>query len=112
MVKAKKLPSGRWRARVQIESGRGSQKYETFIADTEDEANFMALEYELKNQHKTKVDMTFAEAIDKYIESKTPLLSPSTIDTYKKLKRNYFIDIQNKRIRDITQEDIQKEINK
>lgn len=112
MVKAKKLPSGNWRARVQTEVVNGKQMYESFVAETENEANFLALEFELKYKDKAKpMNLTVGGAIDKYINIKSNVLSPTTIREYKRCRKNDFPDLINTKLKDLKQEHIQIAIN-
>lgn len=113
MAKAHKLPSGNYRVNLYVGKENGKRIYKSFTASTPKEAEYMALEYKLYKKELSKtINYTLSYAIDKYIEKKQPILSPSSIATYKKIKRLYFKDILNKKLSDITQEDIQKEINK
>lgn len=113
MAKAKKLPSGTWRALVyDYTDATGKRHYESFTADTAKEANYLAAEYALKKKSKSKpANMTVAEAIDNYIEIKENVLSPSTIASYKKIKRNNLQSLLNIKLSKLTQEDVQREIN-
>lgn len=113
MVKAKKLKSGKWRARVQTDKIGKKQIYVSFIADTENEANFLALEFELKYKEKSKSsNMTLGEAVGKYIEIKSKVLSPSTIKAYDIISKTNIESIKNIKLSKITQEIIQIQINK
>ncbi len=51
--------------------------------------------------------MTVYEALDKYIQVKEGVLSPTTVRTYKSARRTHFDDIGNLSIRDITNTTIQ-----
>lgn len=77
---------------------------------TQKEINILMAE---KMQHNTNAKpMTFEYALDEYIESKSNILSPSTIRGYKQLKRMYSDHFRSMNIYDIEQEDIQREVNK
>ena len=116
IAKAKMLPSGNWR--VQVSTGEkdesGKYKYISITAPTEKEANFAALEYELKQKHRHLYpeSVTLHEAIDKYISMKDKILSPSTIAGYRNMQKSHMKGISNKSLNRITNADIQKEINK
>ena len=114
MAKAKQLPSGSWR--VQVFDGidaRGKRKYISFTADTAKEAELLALEYQLKKKRLDKPEnITVGEAIDRYIESKDAVLSPTTIKNYISIRKNYLGNIINLKLNKITPELIQREINK
>ncbi len=110
---ATKLPSGKFRSQIFI--GYDSNKkrlYETFIADTEDEADFMALDYKLNHKGElSKSSLTVGAAIDKYIENRTAVLSPTTIREYKLERKLYFSSIKDLVLKKITQEDVQVWVN-
>lgn len=57
-------------------------------------------------------NMTVGEAMDNYIECKTNILSPSTLREYKKMRKSYMRGIMDITLKNLSQEKIQKEINK
>ena len=78
-MKAKQLPSGNYR--VQVIDGyddNGKRQVKSFTAETEWEALKMADDYK-KGLYKKPCEMTVYEALEKYIESRDNILSPSTI---------------------------------
>ena len=89
IIMATQLPSGKWRTQVYIgKDFEGKRRYENFIADSADEADFLALEFKLdKERRDFPKKITLGEAIDDYIESKDAVLSPSTIMGYKRIRR-------------------------
>ena len=106
---AKKLPSGSWRCRIyDYVDGEGKSHYRSFTAPTKKEAERLALEYTRTN---VCGDLTFGEAMTEYIANRERTLSPRTISSYKSLQKNYYQDIKDKDIRQITQADIQREVN-
>ena len=56
--------------------------------------------------------MTVSEAIDRYIESKTAVLSPSTIYGYKKANQRYLYILHDIKLFQLDQELIQRAVNK
>lgn len=113
MARAKKLPSGTWRVLVYDgKDNNGKRKYISFTAPTAKEANYLAAEYQLKRK-KTEIpeNMTVGEAIDRYIESKSSVLSPSTVREYICIRRNGLQNLMNIQLNKVTQELIQREIN-
>ena len=114
IAKAKQLPSGSWR--VQVFDGtdeRGKRKYISFTADTSKEAELLALEYQLKKKRSDKPkNITVGEVIDRYIESKDAVLSPSTIREYNRMRNNYIQNLINVKLDKVTPELIQRELNK
>ena len=92
MVKAEKLPSGNYRVRVYIgtdENGRKIRK--SFTAATKRDAELLAAQY-AASKHPA-ADLTVGEAIDKYIQSKNNVLSPSTLRSYRTMRKNYLSSI-------------------
>lgn len=94
MQKAKKLPSGNYRIRVQkLQNGVKIEK--SFTAPTKRAAEELALAWS-KEEPKQNI-ITIEKAIDSYMRAKTPVLSPSTIRGYnaciKKLTPLYEVDI-------------------
>lgn len=115
MAKAKKLPSGNWRVNLYdyTDPSTGKRIYKSFTATTKKEAEYMAAEYKLDGKQRTASagDMTLKEAYTRYIDSKTNVLSPSTIREYRRSARNDLQDIMPLKLRDITQEAVQRSIN-
>lgn len=110
MEKAVKLPSGSWRIRVYYTDEKGTRKRKSITADTKKEAEFLAAQFTAR--HKEPVsEMTVGKAIDKYIESKSNILSPTTISGYKGIRRNNLQGIMDIQLRKLTREAIQAEIN-
>lgn len=108
MPKAKKLPSGTWRARVYSHTESGGKKvYVSFTSDTKTGAEMMAAEYGANKKRRTWNNLTIEEAIDGYISSKEGVLSPSTIRGYKRMQNNNYDKINKKKIRNLTSEDLQ-----
>lgn len=111
MPKATKLPSGRWRVRVfSHRDAEGKTVYKSFTANTKKEAEFEAASYVAKRKFSMD-NITVGDAIDRYIQSKTYVLSPSTINTYEKIRRNHLKSIINIRMEDLTREDVQRCVN-
>lgn len=100
--KAKKLNSGSWRVQIQIDGKRYS-----CTAPTKKEAQDKAKQIFAGAEMEKRIPLTVGKAMDKYIEEKTGVLSPSTIRGYKSVRRNYFQDIMDTNISDLTQGDIQ-----
>ena len=111
---AKKLPSGNWRVNLYIgKDANGKQKFKSFTAPTKKEAEYQAAEYALTRKEKRKPQaLTVGEAIDKYIDSKTAVLSPSTINSYRELRRNKLQGLMGIRLEQLTAEAVQRAVNK
>lgn len=114
MANAKKLPSGNWRVNLFV--GRdesGKRKYKSFTASNKKTAEYMAAEYAAMHKGKSEIEnITVGEAIDRYIDSKSNVLSPATVRGYRRYRKNYLQDIINVRLPALTNEIIQKEINR
>ena len=114
MAKAKQLPSGSWRVRVY---DKLENKYVSFTSKLpgksgKAEAELMAREYQLGIRKKIEKGKTVGDCIDSYIESKENILSPSTIDSYKRIKKNNLAELCDTSISELTALDIQKHFNK
>lgn len=109
---ATKVSKGRYKSSVFLGVVDGKRKYKVFYAETASEADLLALQY--KHEKKEKSDpgkITLGQAIDDYIESKTNLLSPSTISGYKGIRKRHFEKLMDVRIADITTPILQRAIN-
>jgi integrase len=112
MAKAKKLPSGSWRALVYIgKNAAGKRRYKSFTAATRREAEFLAAEYAAKRKASENVDMTLSEAYIKYIDIKRNTLSPSTVREYVRASGRDFPELMPLRLSRITQEAVQSAVN-
>lgn len=111
MASVEKLPSGKWRATAYL--GRdisGKKIRKTFTADTKWQALKLAEEYKETRVERPK-GMTVGDAIDGYIAAKTNVLSPTTIDVYKRVRRNWLKSIINLPLNKITHIKVQQAIN-
>ena len=114
MAKAKKLPSGNWRVKAYIGVGDdGKKKYKSFTAPTKKEAEYMASEYTMHRNLKASSgqNMTVGECIEKYIDIKSNILSPSTVRSHRGILRNHLNGIKHIKLSDLTREIVQQEIN-
>lgn len=113
MAKAKKMKSGNWRCLVYSHTDlEGKRHYESFTAPTKKEAEYMAAEFVMhKNRMKDSRNWTLGEAIDKYIELKRPVLSPTTISRYESIRAHAFQDIMDIPIQKLTSNMLQDAIN-
>lgn len=109
MPTPKRLPSGSWRVQIVIDGKRVS-----ITADTpkEAQARAIALRGGILDEKKEKPSaLTLSAAIDAYIESKSNILSPSTIRGYDILKRHRFKSLMQRDIHTLTRKDIQDAVN-
>lgn len=103
-----KLPSGAYRCRVMVDGKRES------VVDDDPraaQAKAVALQNGLLKQNKKPESLTVGEAIDRYIESKDAVLSPSTVNGYKKIRKYYIQHLMGIKLSDLTQDKVQREIN-
>lgn len=103
------LPSGAWRCQVMYKGKRYS-----VVDDDPEIAHTKALAYKagIIKEDKHPENMTVGEAIDRYIESKDSVLSPSTIGGYRKIRKTNMQDLMTVQLRELTQERVQKSVNK
>lgn len=114
MAKAKQLPSGSWRVQVYDNE---SKKYLSFTSKLSGkagkaEAELMAREYQLGRKKKKEQGKTVGECIDEYITLKENILSPTTIEGYRKEKRNSLAELCDIPVSGLTATQIQAHINK
>lgn len=127
MPTAKKLPSGSWRCQVyshteDIKRPDGTVKkkriYKSFTCDDPSPKGKRKAEKEAtawaatKESVSKRIDKTYGELLDEYIEARSAVLSPSTIREYKRSRKADLQNLMDKKLFDITQEDIQLEINR
>lgn len=111
MANAKKLPSGSWRVLQFVGyDDEVKRKYKSFTAPTKREAEFLAAEYVAKKKRPAG-RMTVGEAIDRYIESKDGVLSPTTVSGYRKIRRNYLPQLMPVQLDRLTEEEVQRAVN-
>lgn len=105
-MKSKKLPSGSYRVQKQINGQRISMtwNHKPTKKEIEDEIARRLGFYNGK--------LTFEAAASNYIDARTNILSPSTIRGYRQLMNCYSPGFMYKALDDITNNDIQREINR
>ena len=85
MPTARILPSGAYRCQVfsgyTYENGKKKRTYESFTAATKEDAELLATQWKKKRTTRPE-NITVREAIDRYIQSRENVLSPSTIRGY------------------------------
>lgn len=105
--KPHELPSGQWRCQVMVGGVRHS-----VVDDDPVLAHSKALALRggfLTAKNPSKI--TVQQAIKNYIESKTSILSPSTLYEYKRAARNDFKGIEGKAVSDMTLDTTQRWVN-
>lgn len=106
MAKAKKLPSSSYR--VLIYDGKdenGKRQYKSFTAPEKAQAEFLASEYRVKRKTQAKAgteDLTLSQTMEKYIDAKENILSPSTVEGYRSAAKIRFINLQKLKLSELT----------
>ena len=105
--KATKLPSGSWYVNVMVNGQRISI---TMPTKKEAEREAAALKSGVKSaQH--NIALTVTEAFDRYIDSKSAVLSPATVAGYRRIQKNLLEPIANMPLANLTQEQVQRWVN-
>lgn len=112
-MKAIRTKSGRYRVRFvdHYEKDAGGKRkvvLGSVTADTEHEALFLALKASKEGK---KPNMTVGKAIQRYIDLKTPVLSASTIRSYKTIQNAGCEGIEDVKLSDLTSDLLQAWIN-
>lgn len=113
MATAKELPSGSWRVRVYDNQ---TGKYLSFTSKLKgkagkNEAEYMAKQWQT-GRKKVRQEKTVGECIDEYISNKENILSPTTIDGYKRSKKNNLDELCTVPLSKLSEIEIQKHFNK
>lgn len=101
--------NGKWLIQVMVDGKRHGKEF-----DTEDEALYWAAGLKTKQKEAaiTPKNMTVKQAINKYIESKDSVLSPSTVAGYKRIRDNHFSELMGVKLSELHSESIQRAVNK
>ena len=127
MPTARKLPSGSWRCQVyshtekiyneKIGKWKDRRVYESFTSDDPSpagkrEAELAAAQFAATKQgQKSMRNMPLAQAMEDYIESRSNVLSPSTIREYRRMQKNNYDSINKIFLNQLTTEKVQKWVN-
>lgn len=109
-MKAIKLPSGNYRVQVYIGESDGKKKRISITEKTAKEA--LRVAYNIQKQ--LPATDSFGECLERYISSKTPVLSPATIVGYKNIQKrlkNDFGAFYGLSVGQIKKSDVQAVIN-
>ena len=88
MATARKLPSGNWRCQIyDYTDEKGKRHYKSFTAKTKKEAEYLATTYKIDNNSndKNELNISLKNAMYKYCDMKSNVLSPTTLAEYKHL---------------------------
>ena len=127
MPTARKLPSGSWRCQVyshteriyneKIGKWKDRRVYESFTSDDPSpagkrEAELAAAQFAATKQgRKSMRNMPLSQAMEDYIESRSNVLSPSTIREYRRMQKNNYDSINKIFLNQLTTEKVQKWVN-
>lgn len=111
MATAKKTPSGKWRVLAYVGKNVTKSGYKSFTASTKKEAERMAAAFIPPAPGKERLNITVGEAIDRYIEVRSAVLSPSTIDGYLSLRNTMFPALMPVSVSMLTQQQVQQAVN-
>lgn len=115
MAKAKKLNSGNWRVQVfshyEIVEGNKKPRYRSFTASTKAEAEMLATQFANDKERYSHDRLTVREAVRSYIDSKSSVLSPSTLRAYEVNYKNRLEFLGDYMVDDIRSADLQMYIN-
>lgn len=112
MAKAHKLPSGTWRCIASYTDEYGKHRQKSFTAPSKKEAEYKASCFVVEKKHSMLPEnKTLDDLMISYIESRSNLLSPTTIAGYDKIRRTAFPSIINTRMGLLNKTLYQKAIN-
>ncbi len=114
MATARKTKSGKWRVLIfDYTDINGKRHYKSFTAKTKKEAEFQAQEYLLTSTRGevSYEKYTLAQAFDTYINSKSEVLSPASIEKYKRSKKTYFQNLMPVKLSNLNSKHIQIAVN-
>ena len=113
-VKINELPSGNFNALVYDYTDANKKRhYKSITAPSKREVKKLIAEFISERDEKkaSTPDMTVGDAIDKYIEIKSNILSPATVREYKRSRNKDLQGIMNINLNKLTPQDVQIEIN-
>lgn len=86
-----KLPSGNIRIqKYDYTDENGKKHYKSFTAPTRNEALFLAAQWAAGKEQDTPDNLSIHSIIEKYLDIKRQVLSPSTMRSYEIMHKNYF----------------------
>lgn len=107
------LPSGNYRVRVSYIDEAEKRHFRSFTASTPSEAMKRAEEFErsMKQIAPDKHNPTVRQVIEQYIRQKEGVLSPTTIQSYKRYLTKSMPEIMDRRVSSLTVLDMQKAVD-
>jgi integrase len=110
MATPKKLKSGSWRAQVYLGKRDGKPIYASVTAATKAECAFKAAQLKAEGKPAPARSLTVGAVVDQYI-ARCELLSPTTVDGYKKIRRTMFQDLMPVKLATLDNKVLQGHIN-
>lgn len=111
------LPSGSFRAQAYLGKDENGKPVRTSFTH-EDYYTVLNWALDQKREHQRENDlrshpgnMTFGEAVDRYLASKSAILSPSTVRAYRSIRENNLQSLMSIPLGRLTQNDVQIAIN-
>lgn len=95
----RQLPSGSWFCQLRLDGRSISITEETY---DKCQAKAMAYKAGILHARKEPLSVTLGAACDAYIDARRGVCSPSTIDGYEKIRRQYFQPLMGQRLGQIT----------
>lgn len=86
-----KKKSATYKLNYYDETGR--RRCKTFSAPTKTQARRLAEDWEADHLTDGKTSLTVSDALDRYLETKTAVLSPSTLRSYEGMRKLHFNDV-------------------
>lgn len=85
---ATRLPSGSYRSQVLIgKDEKGKRIYKSFVADTANQADLLALQFKAKNMTTERARKTFLSASGDFLRANSKTLSVTTLDGYEGIRK-------------------------
>ena len=92
------LPSGSYRVQaLDYVDAAGKRHYRSFTAASKKEAQLLAEEWKLNKKKgiKEPIDLTVSEAVERYLNAKEAVLSPSTMKAYTSIRLSHLRALEN-----------------
>ena len=116
LPKITQLPSGAYHAQVYSHTDdNGKRRYESFTGFDYNQVLLQVAQFKADKKREkiegNKNDLTLGEAMQKYLDIKSAVLSPSTFKSYSGIVRNHFKELQPIPLDKITRAQIQVYVN-
>jgi len=98
--------------KIAYVDGTGKRRGKTFTAPTKREAKAKADEWKEDNLDDRKPVILLSEALQRYLDAKRGVLSPSTLRSYEGMQKKHFEDIGSISVRKLKSQDVQAWISR